>query len=168
MTRRGALTVAASASTQIACGGARDDTAAAPTARQTSEPAPQRSEASPRRTDDLDITLRLVDTELTATLVDSETTRDFLSLLPLELTLSDFRETEKISDLPRQLSTAGAPEGHEVGDITYYAPWGNLAIFYEGGEYSRGLVRLGRIDSDIEALAGSRGEVAVTVSRLMP
>jgi hypothetical protein len=55
-----------------------------------------------------------------------------------------------------------------VGDITYYAPWGNLAIFYEGGEYSRGLVRLGRIDSDIEALAGSRGEVAVTVSRLMP
>ena len=118
----------------------------------------------------MEITLTVGDTELTATLVDSETTRDFVSLLPLELTLSDYRETEKISDLPRQLSTAGAPEGHdpEVGDITYYAPWGNLAIFYEGGEYSRGLVRLGRIDSDIEALAGSRGEVAVKVSRSMP
>jgi hypothetical protein len=118
----------------------------------------------------MDITLTLADTELAATLVDSETTRDFLSLLPLELALSDYRETEKISDLPRQLSTAGAPDGHdpEAGDITYYAPWGNLAIFYEGGEYSPGLVRLGRIDSGSEALATSSGEVAVTVSRSTP
>jgi hypothetical protein len=172
MTRRGALAVAvlASASTQIACGGAGDDTPAAPTARQTSEPAPQRSETSPGRTDDMDMTLSFNDTELTATLVDSETTQDFLSLLPLTLTLSDYRETEKISDLPRRLSTAGAPDGHdpEVGDITYYAPWGNLAIFYEDFDYSPGLVKLGRIDSGIEALAGSSGELTVTVSRSTP
>jgi hypothetical protein len=172
MTRRGALVVAvlASASTQIACGGAGDDTAAAPTARETGEPASQRSETSPRRTDDMDITLSLDDAELNATLVGSETTQDFLSLLPLTLTLSDYRETEKISDLPRQLSTAGAPGGHdpEVGDITYYAPWGNLAIFYEDFDYSPGLVKLGRIDSGIEALAGSSGEVTVTVSRSTP
>ena len=172
MTRPGALAVAvlASASTQIACGGAGDDSTAAPTARQTSKPAPQRSETSPRRTDDMDITLTLAETELTATLVDSETTQDFLSLLPLTLTLSDYRETEKISDLPRQLSTAGALDGHdpEVGDITYYAPWGNLAIFYRDFDYSPGLVKLGRIDSGIEALAGSSGEVTVTVSRSTP
>jgi hypothetical protein len=172
MTRRGALAVAvlASASTQIACGDPGDDSTAASTARQTSEPAPERSEASPGRTDDMDITLTLVDTELTATLVDSETTEDFLSLLPLTLTLSDYRETEKISDLPRRLSTAGAPEGldPEVGDITYYAPWGNLAIFYRDFDYSPGLVKLGRIDSGIEALAGSGGEVTVTVSRSTP
>jgi hypothetical protein len=172
MTCRGALAVAvlASASTQIACGGAGDDTPAAASARQTSEHAPQRSETSPGRSDDLDITLSLNDTELPATLVDSETTRDFLSLLPLTLTLSDYRDTEKISDLPRQLSTAGAPDGHdpEVGDITYYAPWGNLAIFYEDFDYSPGLVELGRIESGIEGLAGRRGEVTVTVSRSTP
>jgi len=172
MTRRGALAAAilASATTQIGCGGAGDDTTAASTARQTSEPAPQRSEASPRRTDDMDIMLTLADTELTATLVDSETTQDFLSLLSLTLTLSDYRETEKISDLPRQLSTSGAPDGHdpEVGDITYYAPWGNLAIFYRDFAYSPGLVKLGRIDSGIEALAGSSGEITVTVSRSTP
>jgi hypothetical protein len=168
MTCRGAPAVAvlASASTQIACGGAGDDTAAAP----TSEPAPQRSETSPRRTDDMDITLSFEGTELTATLVDSEATQDFLSLLPLTLTLTDYRETEKISDLPRRLSTAGTPEGHdpEVGDITYYAPWGNLAIFYEDFEYSPGLVKLGRIKSGIEALAGSSGEVTIRVSRSTP
>jgi len=48
-----------------------------------------------------------------------------------------------------------------VGDITYYAPWGNLAIFYRDFDYSRGLVRLGRIDSGIEALAATSGEVTV-------
>jgi hypothetical protein len=172
VTRRGALAVVvlASASTQIACGGAGDDTPAAPAARQTSDPAPQPSETPPRRTDDMEITLTFDDTELTATLVDNETTQDLMSLLPLTLALSDYRDTEKISDLPRQLSTAGAPDGHdpEVGDITYYAPWGNLAIFYEDFGYSPGLVRLGRIDSGIEALAGSSGEVTVTVSDSTP
>ena len=39
-----------------------------------------------------------------------------------------------------------------VGDITYYAPWGNLAIFYRDQPYARGLVSLGRIESGIDAL----------------
>ena len=96
-------------------------------------------------------------TAITATLVDNETSRDFVSLLPLTLTLEDYAETEKISDLPTRLSTEGAPAGSDasVGDITYYAPWGNLAIFYKDSGYARGLVQLGRIDSGVEALSGS-------------
>ncbi|ELZ92649.1 cyclophilin-like fold protein [Haloferax sulfurifontis] len=34
----------------------------------------------------------------------------------------------------------------EVGDITYYAPWGNLAIFYREFGYASGLVKLGHIE----------------------
>jgi hypothetical protein len=65
-------------------------------------------------------------TAITATLVDNETSRDFVSLLPLTLTLTDYAATEKISDLPKRLSTEGAPADSDpsVGDITYYAPWG--------------------------------------------
>ena len=65
-------------------------------------------------------------TAITATLVDNETSRDFVSLLPLTLTLEDYAETEKISDLPTRLSTEGAPAGRDasVCDITYCAPWG--------------------------------------------
>jgi hypothetical protein len=44
-------------------------------------------------------------TAITATLVDNATSRDFVSLLPLTLTLEDYAATEKISDLPRRLST---------------------------------------------------------------
>jgi hypothetical protein len=90
-----------------------------------------------------------------ATLLDNATARDLLSLLPMTLTLEDYNSTEKIGYPPRKLSTAGAPPGVDpsVGDIAYYAPWGNLAIFYKDFGYSRGLIGLGRIDSGIEALS---------------
>jgi hypothetical protein len=98
------------------------------------------------------IRIKVGDTALTATLIDSQTSRDFISLLPLTLTLKDYAGTEKISDLPKRLSTEGAPSGSDpsVGDIAYYAPWGNLAIFYRDFGYSSGLVILGKIESGME------------------
>jgi hypothetical protein len=93
-------------------------------------------------------------TPLTVSLEDTEAARDFVSLLPLVLTLEDYASTEKIADLPRKLSTKGAPAGTAAaaGDFSYYAPWGNLAVFYEPFRYSEGLVRLGTIDSGVESL----------------
>ena len=92
--------------------------------------------------------------ELTATLNDSKTTSDFISLLPLDLTLEDYASTEKISYLPEDLTTEDAPNGSDpsIGDITYYAPWGNLAVFYKDFGYSKGLIILGKIDNGIENL----------------
>jgi hypothetical protein len=93
-------------------------------------------------------------TRVTATLDDNATAIDFVALLPLTLTLKDYNGTEKISNLPKKLSTDDVPAGVDpsVGDIAYYAPWGNLAIFYKDFGYSRGLVKLGRIDSRADVL----------------
>lgn len=109
--------------------------------------------------DTVKIRIRTADTEIAATLDDNATARDFISLLPLTLTLKDYASTEMVADLPRRLDTDDAPAGIDpsVGDITYYAPWGNLAIFYRDFGYARGLVRLGRIDSGIGELAGADG-----------
>jgi len=98
------------------------------------------------------IKIMIGDTILAATLYDNPTTRDFISLLPLALTLEDYAGTEKISYLPKKLSTDDAPSGFDpsVGDITYYAPWGNLAIFYKDFGYANGLISLGKIDHGIE------------------
>lgn len=103
----------------------------------------------------MDIRIVVDGVELRATLEDSAASRDFAALLPLDLTLSDYHATEKVADLPKRLSTAGAPEGvdPEVGDIAYFAPWRNLALFYRDFGYSRGLVRLGRIEVGVERLA---------------
>ncbi|WP_258170418.1 cyclophilin-like fold protein [Burkholderia multivorans] len=106
-------------------------------------------------------------TTITATLENSEAARDFASLLPLTLTLEDYASTEKISDLPRRLSTAGAPSGiaPKVGDLTYYSPWGNLAVFHRDFRYSDGLVKLGTLDAGIEIMR-KPGTLKVTVSKV--
>jgi hypothetical protein len=94
------------------------------------------------------------DEMLSATLDDTPAGRDFAALLPLELTLSDYNRTEKVADLPRKLDTRDAPASYtpKTGDVTYYAPWGNLAIFYKPFRTSNGLVRLGAFDGPIDAL----------------
>ena len=90
----------------------------------------------------------------TATLDNNESAREFAALLPLNLFLKDYAATEKIADLPGALSTKGAPAGYKpsAGDISYYAPWGNLAIFHQDFSFSSGLVRLGRLDSGLDAM----------------
>ena len=125
------------------------------------------SPASGQETSAMKIRLTFDGKRVEATLLDNATARDFLSLLPITLTLEDYNATEKIGYPPRKLSTAGAPAGIDpsVGDIAYYAPWGNLAIFYKDFGYSRGLIGLGRIDSGIEALNVS-GSRKVTIERV--
>ena len=115
------------------------------------------------------IRIILADTTLVASLEDTPAARDFAALLPLDLTLEDFHATEKIADLPDRISTAGAPDGidPQVGDITLYAPWGNLAIFYRDFGYAKGLVRLGRIEDGVDMLAAA-GPLAARFERLGP
>jgi hypothetical protein len=134
-----------------------DGRASAARAEPTSEPPGQ-------GTSTMKIRLTVNGKAITASLIDNPTVRDFLALLPMTLTLEDYARTEKISYLPRKLSTVDAPAGSDpsVGDITYYAPWGNLAIFYKDFRYSSGLIPLGRIDSGIEALAVP-GPLKVTI-----
>lgn len=99
---------------------------------------------------------------------DSPAARDFLAQLPVKMTLKDYNGTEKIAYLPRKLSARGAPAGVEpcVGDVTYYAPWGNLAIFYKPFGYSEGLVTLGRIESGLDALMRLKHDVTITMERI--
>ena len=99
-------------------------------------------------------------------LVDNPTARDFYSMLPLTVTLEDYAATEKITYLPRKLSTTGSPENRQPtkGDIGYYAPWGNIVLYYRDGPDSPGLVPLGRIESGLEALA-AKGSPEVVIEK---
>jgi hypothetical protein len=112
------------------------------------------------------IKLSLNNQSMTAALYDNPSARDFFSMLPLDLTTENYASNEKISYLPRKLTAEGAGQfGNEApGDICYYAPWGNLAMFYAGYRWSEGLIRLGRIDGGFEPLL-SRGKMPLTLSR---
>lgn len=95
----------------------------------------------------------LNDLTMTAVLQDNASARDFFSMLPLELTISNFGHNEKIAYLPRRLIEDGSgPFGNEQAyDLCYYMPWGNLAMFYADYRHP-GLIRLGRFDKGAEAL----------------
>jgi hypothetical protein len=101
---------------------------------------------------------------LTATLQDSPTTRELISMLPLDLPGRDFMHFEKIADLPRKLTTEGAPSSHTptAGDFAYYHPWGNLALFHADWNPSPGLVLLGRFDGPVDALR-NKGNMPVRI-----
>lgn len=107
------------------------------------------------------------DQDFTATLQDNPSARDLISMLPLDLTVEDYSTNEKIAYLPRKLTEAGSgPFGDEApGDLCYYAPWGNLALFHASYRWSRGLIRLGRLDGGPEPLL-LRGEYPLRVEPL--
>ena len=119
----------------------------------------------------MSILITFAETVVSATLDNNPTANDFRSLLPLEVTLEDHAGTEKITYLPRKLSIAGAPDGVTpvAGDLAYYAPWGNLAIFYRDFRYSPGLIRLGRITSPLEALRfNGKAQARIAIAKARP
>ncbi len=109
-----------------------------------------------------------IDKEIvTITLDDNAAARDFAALLPLSVPLKEYAGIERIADLPRKLVVAGAPAGMtpSAGDLAYYAPWGNLAIYVANTVYDKGLFRLGRVDTGLEVLQRS-GAMTARIERI--
>jgi hypothetical protein len=137
---------------------------------QTSSDAGAGASTSPAPTDDAPsaqrVRITFSDTELTARLDDNATARDLAAQLPLTLTFSDHNGVEKTAPLPNELSTEGAPDARDpvAGDLGYVAPGGDLVLYHddEAPEFP-GIVRIGSLDGDLEALARQEGEFEVTV-----
>lgn len=133
-------------------------TTSSPTFPSTADPA----EADPMR---LQITIG--DQQLGATLDDSAAVRDLAAQLPVTVDLLDHGGVEKSGPLPSRLSTQGQPEGADpaAGDLGYYAPGGDLVLYYGDQSYFPGIIVLGRLDGDATArLADLDGPVTVRVA----
>jgi hypothetical protein len=117
---------------------------------------------------DVRIKLTFNNEEVMVKMHDNLTSRDLLTLLPLTLNLEDFAGKEKISFLPKRLSTEDARSSKpNAGDFAYYSPWGNLALFYKGfGQSINGLFILGDIESGKEKLARINGDITVQIEKV--
>ena len=133
-------------------------TAGTPSERLPSSPAAARQDGEGLR-----VRLTFDGGEAIVLLEDHPASRSFYAMLPLRLTLEDYNETEKIGYPPKKLQTEGSPSScdPEAGTVAYYAPWGNLAIFYRDFRHSQGLVPLGRIVSGMRRLADMPDGVSV-------
>ena len=96
-----------------------------------------------------DIRITVDDQTFTAQLADHPTARDLVDQIPLTLRFRDFNGVEKIAKLPRPLTMEGVPGGDdpEINDIGYYAPSGDLVLYYGDVGYFNGIVRIGRLDA---------------------
>ena len=124
------------------------------------------SETGHEPEENMKISLKFQHKTVTATLIDNETTRDFVSLLPLTLTMNDLFGREKFAHLPRAISEGGkGMKTYEVGDVIYWSPGPDVAVFYrhDGQRIpDPGIIVMGKIDSGIDAL-NVPGSVKMTV-----
>ena len=116
----------------------------------------------------LAVNITVGDRTVTATMEGNAAARDFLSRLPLEVTLNDYNNvTEKIFYPSPALTTGGVTRGCTPvpGDITIYVPWGNVAIFCKSWSHSNDLIKIGRIDGNGIGVLGVAGDVPVKFER---
>ena len=118
--------------------------------------------AAGEKMQNLKIVLKTSSGEATAILDDTATARSFAAQLPLTLNLEDYGGREKVAKLPKRLDTSGSPIGSDgkKGEISYFAPWNNLVIYYDYQPYYNGIVRLGVIDGDV-GLVAKDGEIKI-------
>ena len=113
------------------------------------------TERSTQQANSMKINIKVGDKIVTATLIDNPTTRDFISLLPLTLTMNDLFGREKFARLPRTISEEGErTKTYEVGDIIYWSPGPDVAIYYRRDGQAipdPGIITIGKIDAGVEA-----------------
>lgn len=94
---------------------------------------------------------------------DSQAAREFYNQLPLSVEVRNFGGIEKIFYPPKTLNISDAPAANaEVGTLAYYAPWGNIAIFYGRHGFSSGLYELGRVVSGSEHIRNMSDSIEVS------
>jgi hypothetical protein len=147
-----------------ACGGPSEQPAAPATPTAPSSPAA--APAPPAAGDDA-VVGTVVRFASAATSVDvtigedSPATRDFLSMLPLTISVEEYAGREKISYPPRELNYEGSPGSDpEDGDLIYFTPWGNLGFYYNasGVDYSDQTLHIGTYNASRDQLGLLEGD----------
>ena len=80
--------------------------------------------------------------------------------------IPDFRSVDglyhqKYAYPPEEIDVTNTEAGTapKAGDLTIYAPWGNLALFYQDYSYSSSLVPLGSVEEGAEYMADLDGTI---------
>lgn len=109
------------------------------------------------------IKLATADGDIIIKLENNSAAENLAAMLPLDLDFSDYNNTEKIAYPPEEIDVSDTAGGTApgIGDLTIYAPWGNLALFYRDGNYSSDLLPIGSIEIGVEYIPALDGKVHV-------
>jgi hypothetical protein len=104
---------------------------------------------------------------VTATMFDNVTAREFIALLPFTMTLNDYAQREKYGHCAKPLTevAAGRQKPYKVGDIGYWSPNSDFAVFYrhDGSVMPEpGITMIGTVDGNSVEAFNVTGRVTAT------
>ena len=119
------------ACTQSPGSGSSGGTSAAPSASSSSSASSALSPSSADEQEGTSIRIRIGDPDADRDRAGQPAGRAQLEQLPLTLSFEDLNGEEKIGHLDHELTMDGMPKGDDsqVGDLGYYAPWGNVVLY---------------------------------------
>lgn len=93
---------------------------------------------------------------------DSTASKELRAQLPLEVKVENFDGNEKIFYPPKKLNTEDTPLANSVaGSLAYYAPWGDVVMFYQDFGKASGLYELGHAVSGTEHIRSLSGTISI-------
>ncbi len=96
---------------------------------------------------------------------DSAAAEALFVQLPLTVEVEDYSTNEKIFYPPQALDTTDAPPAEGgAGVLAYYAPWGDVVLFYDSFGPNASLYELGQAVSGTELIGQMSGTVNIEVA----
>ena len=93
---------------------------------------------------------------------DSDAAKELYTQLPLNIDVENFGSNEKIFYPPKKLSTSNIPLANaKNGTLAYYAPWGDVVMFYKDFGAAKGLYELGSCISACENIKNMSGTINI-------
>ena len=103
------------------------------------------------------------DYEIVYTLNDSQAANDLYAQLPFTIEVENFGSNEKVFYPPQKLNTANTPlASGGKGKLAYYAPWGDVVMFYDSFSENRSLYELGEIVAGAENIENLTGTITIS------
>jgi hypothetical protein len=93
---------------------------------------------------------------------NSPAANELYAQLPLSITVENYSNNEKIFYPPKKLNTTNTPQADaRAGTLAYYAPWGDVVMFYGSFGSAAGLYELGHAISGSEYIQGMSGTIQI-------
>ena len=93
---------------------------------------------------------------------ESPAAKDLYNQLPLTIEVQNYSTDEKIYYPPKELNTSDTPlADSEAGSLAYYAPWGDVVMFYRDFGSASGLYELGTVVEGKEFIEKLSGTITI-------
>lgn len=93
---------------------------------------------------------------------DSQAAKALYDQLPLTIKAEPYSDNEVIFYPPKKLATAQTPKADaRAGTLAYYAPWGDVVMFYKDFGSASGLYELGKAVSGTTHIADMTGMITI-------